>query len=264
VFAVAISELAGTAEGEAAPLAADLGCTAYDARLLLAPGLPAVVRTTPDRAAALDLLARLRARGHGAVACDLAAVVASSAMSSMRRFRLDGDAIALDDAPGERLPYDDVLALIAAVHRRRTDTDTTTRERRLSVGRALMTSGLSMTKTVTTGARTTTDEREAVLYVFRRGGAPPWILHERGTVWGGHGRPLAPSEAQNFRIAIDELRARTPGAAYDDRLVTRRAPERAALAGGPASTSVTTSSDAGIDLLAHLVALGIARAGAYR
>lgn len=264
VYAVAIAELAGASDGDGSALAEDLGCTPYDARLLLAPGVPAVVRTTPDKAVALDLLARLRSRGYQAVACDLAAVVASGAMTSMRHFRLGDDAILLDDAIDARLPYGDVLALVAAMHRRRTDTETTTRERRFSVSRALMTSGLAMSKTVTTGARTATDEREAVLYVFRRGGAPPWILRERGTVWSGHGRPLAPSESQNFRVAVAELRARAPGAAYDDRLVTRRAPERATLSGGPASTSVTTSSEAGIDLLAHLVAMGVARANAYR
>ena len=61
---------------------------AYDARLLLAPGTPTILRRAPESEAALDLLSRVRARGHGAVACDLSAVVSSDAMTSMKRFRL--------------------------------------------------------------------------------------------------------------------------------------------------------------------------------
>jgi hypothetical protein len=263
VFVVAIAELHGALEAEAGPLAADLGATAYDARLLLAAGMPAVVKTTPDRALALDLLGRLRARGHGAVACDAAAVVGSSAMVSMRRLRVEPEAVTLDDRPGERLPYDDVLALVAAVHRRRLDTATQTRETKLSVGRAVMTGGMAFTKTVKTDARSATEEREGVLYVFRRSGATPWILHEHGTSWAGLGRPLAPSEGENYRLGIQRLRELAPGAVYDERLVTRRAPERASLSGGAGTTTVKTSSEAGMDLLAHLVATWVARS-AYR
>jgi hypothetical protein len=259
VFVVAIAELQGAIDAEATALAADLGCTAYDARLLLAPGLPAVVRTVPDRAQALDLLGRIRARGHGAIACDASAVVSSDAMVCMRRFRLRADAIALDDAPTEGLPYGDALALLLAVHRSRTDTATQSRERQFSVGRAVLTSGLSMTRTVKTETHTASEERENVLYVFRRSGATPWILREHGTAWTGHGKPLAPSEAGNFRVAVSALRERVPEATFDDRLLARRAPERTVVSGSMGTSTVRTSSNAATDLLAHLVALWVAR-----
>ena len=264
MYVVAIAELRGDIDAEAAPLAADLAVTAYQARLLLAPGTPAVLLTTPDKARALDLLARVRARGHGAVACDLAAVVDSADMVSMRRFRLGADAVDLEDRPGERLPYDDVLALVAAVHRHRTDTSTRTRETRFSASRAVMTSGLSMTRTIQTESHASHEERDAVLYVFRRSGSTPWILHEHGTAWAGHGRPLAASAHENFRLAVAALRELAPGAAHDDRLVTRKAPEQASVQGGAASTTVRTSSQSGMDLLAHLVALSAARREAER
>ena len=263
MFVVAIAELHGPAEGEVASLAEDLGVTAYDARLLLAAGTPAIVKTTPDRALALDLLGRLRARGHGAVAFDGAAVVSSEDMVAMRRPRLEADAVALDDRPGERLPYADVLALLPAVHQRRADTTTETREKKISLTRGLMTSGMSFTKTVKTNTRSATEERDVVLYVFRRSGAVPWLLREHGTSWVGLGLPLAPSEGENYRLAVAALRERAPGATFDDRLTSRKAAERAALSGGSGTTTVKTSSQAGVDLLAHVLALWIAR-GAYR
>jgi hypothetical protein len=264
VFVVAILELRGRLEDEAAALATDLGTTAYDARMLLASGTPAVVRTTDDKAQALDLLARLRGRGHGAAACDATAVVASGSMVAMRRFRLGPTAITLDDRPGEQLAYDDLLALLAAVHRTRAHTETHTSEKKLSIARAVITSGLSMTKTVKKESHAAVEERENVLYLFRRSGAPPWILREGGVGdWSGHGQPLAASRLENFRLTVGALRARAPGATYDERLVTRKVQERASLAVGAGSKSVTTSSDATVDLLAHLLALWIARS-AYR
>lgn len=264
MFVVAVLEVRGRIEDEAAALAADLAITAYDARLLLAAGTPAVVRTTEDKAQALDLLARLRARGHGAVACDSAAVVASGAMVAMRRFRLGAAAMTLDDRPGEQLPYDDVLALVAAVHRTRAHTETHVSEKKLSIARAVITSGLSMTKTVKKESHAAVEERENVLYLFRRSGAPPWLLREGGVGdWSGHGQPLAASRLENFRLTVGALRARATGATFDDRLVTRKVQERASLAVGAGTKSVTTSSDATVDLLAHLLALWIARS-AYR
>jgi hypothetical protein len=260
VYVVAIAELGATAETEVAPLAADLGVVAYDARLLLAQGLPAVVLQTPDKARALGLLAKIRARGNGAMACDAAAVVSSDAMVSMRRFRLEGDAVSLDDRPGDRLPFTEVLALVPAIHRIRADTTSVTKSTKFSASRMLITGGLSMTKTVKTESRSTTEAREHVLYVFRRDGETPWLLEEQGTSWAGLGRPPAPSGYENFRATIAELRARAPAATYDERLLTRKAaPERAALTGGVRSTTVKTSSEAGVDLLAHLIATWVLR-----
>jgi hypothetical protein len=264
VFVVALAELHGPMEDEVAPLAADMGATAYDARLLLAAGTPAVVKTTPDRQVALELLARLRARGHGAVACDAGAVVSSENMVAMRRPRLEADAVTLDDRADEPLPYADVLALLPAVHQLRVESSTQKRETKLSMSRAVMTGGLAFTKTVKTDTRTASEERDVVLYVFRRSGATPWLLHERGTTWAGLGLPLAPSEGENYRAAVAALRERAPGAAYDERLLTRKAAERASLSGSGGNTTVKSSSQAGVDLLAHLLAMWIARKGAYR
>jgi hypothetical protein len=261
VYVVAIAELNAPIEMEAAALASDLGVTPYEARLVLAPGLPAVVRRTVDKSRALDLLGRLRARGHGAIACDASAVVASDAMVSMRRFRLGPMGISLGDAPSANLPYDDVLALVAAVHRRRTANEAEVRDRKLSVTRAVLSGGFVTTRTVTRETHATAEERDPVLYIFRRSGGAPWLLREHGTNWAGLDGPIGPSACDNFRTTVGLLRERMPGAVYDDRLVARRsAPERMAISGSTAATTVTTSSEAAIDLLAHLVAQWIARA----
>ncbi len=237
MYVVAIAELKTTIDAEAVALSSDLGISAYEARLVLASGTPTIVSMAFDKARALDLLARLRTRGHGAIACDASVVVASDAMTSMRRFGLGA----------------------SAVHRQRTTSESEVRDSKFSVARAVMTGGIVMTKTVKRETRAVTDEREAVLYIFRRGGAP-WILRERGTRWAGHGRPIAPTAGANFQTTVGLLRERMPRAVYDDRLVTRRsAPERMAVAAGAGGTTMTTSSEGGVDLLAHLLAIWISR-----
>jgi hypothetical protein len=255
MYVIAIAKLEATVDAEAPALAADLGVTAYDARLLLATGTPIVVRSTPDRAQALELVTRIKARGHAAVAFDGDAVVSSAAMVLAKRPEIDGDALALTGRP-ERLPFDDVLALVAAVHKRRTETSSVKTEQVFSAGRGLASGGVLLTKSVTTTSRTSTEGRERVLYMFRRSGETPWILHEYGTTWTGFkGLALARSEAENFRAAVAALRQLAPGATYDERLLTRKAtPEHVAMAGTTAKGTVHTSSEGGVDLLAHVIA----------
>jgi hypothetical protein len=258
VHVVAITFLAASIDSEAPALASALGLTAYETRLLLAAGMPAVVRRS-DEAAALDLAATLRGRGHGAVAFDESDAVASSRMIDMRRLRVGPSAVSLEDRAGETLPFDDVLALVAARHRHRTATSMSTSERKFSASRALISGGLVTTATVKSESQSSTDRTEHVLYLFRRSGATPWILRERGTHWSGLGRPLAPSSLENFKLAVGCLRESAPGAVYDDRLLSRKSsPERTETAGVAGARTVTTSSEGGVDLLAHVVALSIA------
>ena len=263
MFAVAIAELRSDIAAEAAALAPDLGVTAYEARLTLAQGAPVVVLTTADEGRCLELLSRIRARGSGAVTFDMSAVVSSQAMIPMRRFRLGQSSISLDDRP-DVLPYDDVVALVAAVHREHTSQATESRDRTISVGRAVMTGGLVMTKTVTRETRTETSERDPVLYVFRRSGQTPWLLRERGTAWAGHGGPMSPMATANFKTTVEKIRERAHGAVYDDRLVTRRGgPERLTSTGGSSNTT-TRSSGTGVDVFAHVIAAWANGSGSRR
>ena len=244
---VALSELTGTLEAEVAALARDLGATPYDIRLLLAGGTPAIVLTTPDPGRASALVEAMRARRQVAVACSLAEVVPASAMISMRRFALEREAIVAVDAD-VRLPALDVLCLLRATVRRDVTTTTETEQRKIAPGKAVLTGGLALTKREKTTVTSTSEERDQVLYVFRRSGETPWLLNESRTQYGGLGADLAPTSVVNFQTTIRRLRGLSPNAVYDERLLQRR---RATGAGSAASDT---------DVWAHLLALGIAEA----
>ncbi len=257
MYIVAIAELATTLEAEAAALAADLGTTAYEERLHLLTGLPSVVLTTVDRGEALALLAKLRARKHGAIACDASAVVGHEAMTPMRGFALEPDAVVAGE---ERLPYSEITALLRAMHRSQTESRDETKSRQFSAGKALLTGGLALTKTVTREEKSVVSASEQVLYLFRAGGETPWLLRERGTSYAGLGAGLSASSMQNFLTTVARLRERAPTALYDERLLNpRNAVQRLTRSGSASASTLQTSSAGGVDLLAHLIALWSAR-----
>jgi hypothetical protein len=257
VYVVAITELTAPPEVEAAALAPEIGTTPYEARLELAAGMPAIVLTTPDRARAARLAETIRARRHGVVAIDTSAVVASENMIGMRRFRLSEAAVVAEDR-GEELPYDDVFVLIRAQHRHETERREQVKTRTVSGARAIMTGGLVMTKNVKAEVTHAVEEREQVLYLYRRSGGTPWILHETHTSYVGLGPEIAPSQLVNFNRTVQELRQRMPFADYDDRLLSMRR-VRSAISSHLGVGTVESSSAAWIDLLAHVLALAIFR-----
>jgi hypothetical protein len=262
VHVVALAELCTSLEAEAAALAADLGTTAYEERLKLAAGFPAIVLTAAEAAPARALYAKVRARGHRAVCCDAAAVVSSAAMVPLRRFTFEPDALVSPEVPGvpggERLPYADILGIFRASHQTRTESRTETKSKQFSAGRALLSGGLMVTKTVTKEERHVSQEREQICYLFRTDGDTPWLLRERGTNYGGLGAEVGPSSAQNFITTMTRLRKLAPEAVYDERLMTpRNAPNRLIRTGSGSSESVGVSSASGVDLVAHLMALSI-------
>lgn len=257
MFVVALIGLAAAVEQEAPALAAELGVTAYEAGLLLRSATPAIVLRTDDRERATDLLGTLRGRGHDALAFDASAVVASEDMVNPRSFRLDDDALVSLGAKQERLPFSDLFAIARAVHSTRTGSVTTTKERKLSIGRAALSGGLLTSKTVTKERARTAEEREPVAYLFRRSGETPWLLASTRLRYDALGPQIRPSQLENFELLLRTLRELAPASVYDTRLVAVRSVAEEVRSAGRGEQRATSSR--GVDLLAHVVAMSVAR-----
>ena len=264
---VAITDLATSLEVEAPLLARELGTTAYDARQKLAVGLPCVVLMTTDRSRTLALLASLRGRGHGAVACESKAVVASGSMLAVRRFHIDEDALVLEGrgaggeaaaapAPDVRVPYAEMIALVLASHRHSFESHDEKKETKFRPVAALASGGVILTKTVKRDVVRTNEDREQVIYIFRRR-QPACLLREAVAQYGGLGEAVRPTRIENFQTTLRLLRANATAVPFDDRLVgVKRFPEPPNDPGAPRAFDAETG---GVDLLAHLVAMRIAR-----
>jgi len=247
-YVVALLRLAGTVDAAVAALPDELGTTAYELRLTLAGGFPAVVLVTTDGARAAASARTLEAKGHRTVCLDRADVTASSHMIDLRDFQLEPSNL-VASAGGASMPFADIGVLIRATHRTTTTTVQEVKGRQLRPVMAVVTGGMILSKKVTKEVTSTTEQRHQVLYLFRRSGAAPWILRERGARYEGLGKDLQPIAVENFATTIRKLRQLAPHAAYDERLVGKRVVR--GLADGTES----------VDLLAHLVAMTLAEPG---
>lgn len=256
MFVVALIGLRTAIDDEAPALAADLRMTTYEAALLLRAATPTIVLRTDDRGRATDLLLAMRGRGHEVVAFDDAAVVDSEAMTRPRSFRLEADALVSVGQPESRLPFVDLLAIVRAEHQTTTETVVATKERTLSLGRAALSGGLVASKTVTKERAQSVEQREPVAYLFRRSGEPPWLLASGRLRYDALAPHVRPSQLENFEALIGRLRESAPSAAYDARLLAVRAPSKLRSDGRGASRATSSS---GVDVLAHVVAMAVAR-----
>jgi len=214
-YFVAIRALSGPIEVEAKALAADLGTTAYEERLKLTPGLPAIVLATVDEAAAVALVAKIRARGHRVQLCRASEVMDAGDMVSLKHFTMSAEGLESGTA---RLAWKTITAIVRARHHEAKQTETV-KEKKFDLGRAVMTGGRLIKKTQTKEVVTRNESMEQVLYIF--GGTIPWLLREQHTNYGGLGDAIQASAIQNFATAITEFRKRAPHARFDDSLMRR-------------------------------------------
>jgi hypothetical protein len=261
MFVTGLLSLTTSPDVETAALAADLGVTAYEAGQLVRGALPAIVLRTPDGAKAEALAGKLRKRGQVALACDLGEVIASDAMHAVRGFRLEPDALVSENQNGtsERLPWSEVRCAVKAAHHATAQATQVTHERKFDLGRAVMTQGLVMTKGTTKEATTSVAQREPVLYLFRKSGAP-WLLTESQGRYAALGPLVRPTRQENFTTLLRLIRERLPQVPWDERLLSLR-PRAEAISTDLRGHQTGTSNASTADLLAHLVALSLAPSG---
>jgi hypothetical protein len=260
MYLVALTRWGTALEAELPTLAGWFGITAYDLRLRAAAGLPTVLMSTADFAAAAESTERLRARGHGAVNCDSQALGDSVVV---REFNFGP--VGLRGHDDERHPldiaYSDIVGLIRALGVESADNSITVKEKKLNVGMAVMTGGLKTTKTVERTTRSASEAREQQLYLFTRARAAPWLFCEPSLRYQGLGARLKPTSIQNFLTLVEELRARAPHAHYDQRFLTQKRKVGIASAQGLAKErSVRSSNARENELAARLLVLAFEQA----
>ena len=213
---VAVTRLESTLDDEARALAIDLGSLAYDARLRIVGGLPAVVLSSPDVERARALVVALRGRGNDALLVEATDVIATEAMIAPRRFRFDADALVATEGVEARVRWDDIVGIVRAIHRSTVETRET-----VDIDAFVPPRSARRTRRRTV----TSNVEDPVAYLYLRAGTP-WCLHAHRIRYGGD--ELAPSATTNLDITIGRLLERAPRASFDDRLVSRKVNARQA------------------------------------
>ena len=186
-----------------------------EARMRLAPEPPAVVQRL-DPLAALALAAALTKAGAPALAVDPEAADAPIVARSFELGPAQVTFFARDGGETE-VSYGDIRLILRGMRMSSGFSVRTEIERKFSLGTALLTQGLKMTKTEKKEVRTetTTPFHAAMVY-------GPWgslLLDEAELTYQSLGPALKPSRLENLSTLVGELRKRSSVAVYDDRLL---------------------------------------------
>jgi hypothetical protein len=91
-------------------------------------------------------------------------------------------------------------------------------ERKLDMGKAILTGGLALTSKVEKTTTKRQESRESMLLVQRSDGEPDLIVYERRLDYRFLGSDKQPASHANLELTLQRLRALAPGAPLDDRV----------------------------------------------
>ena len=262
---VAIVRKPAQLEEAAAVLAAATGLTLAECRTRLSPELPALVARL-EGTAADALVSSLRSAGLAALAID-AQVPTDTARTLARQVAFTPDAVTFTPRFGEpmEIAWPDVLAVLRGSRESRADVERTEKSRSLSLGMAVATGGLKVTRTSTQTFHSSDSSIQQLILVYARDGRAAALV-EGQVDFTCLGADLQPSSTANM-VALDRrLRERASHAFHDDRLLRlgRRplpfvAPRE--VRSGSAGVTVTSRDTASsLDVLAEVLHQAVAQA----
>jgi hypothetical protein len=222
MYAVALEFDKNAGDALAVRLAAVLGKTLLEARGRLSEpeGGPSVLATFGEAAAAEAYAEELRSRGFAVLVLPSAEVEKEKDRFVVKCFEIGPDGLRAQARQGEReVAWSDVRLLLRGIVRVRSERTKVTEQRKLSLGRAVLTGGLMVTKTVKSSKHEVVTENAGFLHLYPAAG-PPLAFRQGEINYAGLGPRLHPSVAANFAALVDALRRASPRALYDERLAT--------------------------------------------
>lgn len=241
------------------------GVTLAEARMRLAPEPPALLaRLEADEAS--QLVAALRKAGLPALSVD-ARCPTDKDRTHARSFAFDDTGVTFTPrfADAVKFLWPDVVAILRGLRASRSEVERSERETRLSVGKALVTGGISMTRTSTKKVRSSEEDLEQVIFVYARGGRAA-TLAENELDFTCLGAGMQPSSTANMVELARRLRERAKGAFYDERLLRLGRRQLPFLVGGesrsqlPTVTTTHTDTSGSLDTLAEVMRQAVAEA----
>jgi hypothetical protein len=258
MYSVALTrwDASRTVDVELAWLAPLMGLLPYDARLRLNAGMPVIVARGCAQADAQRSLATIRTHGHGAVAVDEAAAPSGSRMPVAASFALQDDELIAEVRGGPRvaLSFSQLIAVVRAVEVCEQEHAVESVERKLAIGRAVLSGGLMRSKTVHKSTSEKSLEHEQVAYLFRREASEPLLLRESALSYAGLGDGRGVSAHESFVRLMRVLQQRAPHALHDDRLcVRKRRAEQTTVRGTSSEQTRASTNSSANDMAAYIL-----------
>lgn len=211
----------GTAESVQA-LANALGITVDEARLRVFGNRPAVVASFAEQTPALELAGKLKQSGIATLVFDAAALKSNTGYFIVRRFVLKERSIAIEAGDGRmaEILFDEVELLLPCTSIVEVYGQKAVIERKLSIGKTILSGGIPMTTKVERLEGVKSEERGKVLYLYSAK-LPPVVFSQAGMTFDGLGPAMKLSRELNFTYLTGELRRLCTKAVYDDLLLNR-------------------------------------------
>jgi hypothetical protein len=221
VHVIAIHYAPGGGEALAGPLAEALDLTMYEARARTSDpeGGPAVVARYGEIEPAWACTGRLRANGISPILLTPEDVETDARRFLVRGFELGERGLTATSRRGEstEIAYRDLRLFLRGVRTGEKTDLKTTEQRKFSMGRALLTQGLMMTKTVRKTEKVTTTDREEFFHLYAEG-RPPLVFRSGALDYRSFGAALQPSVQANFTHLIGRMRQILPEVRFSERL----------------------------------------------
>lgn len=227
------------------------GYAPAEARMRLA-GEPPLIVARLDDGPADALCAALRNLGLAALAVP-ARPPGDAERLVARSLRFTPEAVYFSPRQGAELevPYAAITALLRGLHVSREEGVRTESSRKFNFGKALITQGLSITSTEKKEVKYEATSADQFLLVY--GGERPAVVYESEVAFTCLGPDVLPSRLENLNLVAKRLRAKAPGAYFDDRLL-RMGHRSLPFDGGRAADVVA-------EILHQAVDLGLLKAG---
>lgn len=251
MHALAVVPVAGAEERLETALGRILGRSAYEIRARIPKaGQPVVLTSFADRATAEDACESLAAYGFETHLLGPQETESDPGRFLVRRFELRDEALVAESGVGERLeiPYAEVALLLRGTRAVTSSRMQTVERRKFSAVHTVLTGGLVTSVRTKVRQKTEQEAREGFLHAYAPG-LPPVVFRESRLQYMGLGASLQSTGLLNFLHTQAEIRQRSTGALYDERLLTR-AIQASIL--GPA-LSPTRHLDLAITLLARVL-----------
>jgi len=221
---VAVCDPPGGEKEPAAVLSGIIGVTPYEAgsRLNVAGRFPVVVAVYAEHASAEETAGRLRSAGFGTVVLSQDEIESESRRFIVRKFSFDDRQLRVESRQGEGLvvDYSQVEVMLRGTCIEQVTKSWVEKEKKLSLGRAVISGGLMLSKTIEKHHVDTSENREGFLHLYA-GRRYILVFRETSLVYSSLGPMLRPTRSANFALVTAELKRRCHGAFYDDSLLNR-------------------------------------------
>jgi hypothetical protein len=200
-----------------------LGITVFEVQQRMICGCPTVLASFADPQQALVSVEKLNQIGIATMVIDTVEVRSRTGSIIVRHFKLNESSLHIEtgDRQSADIPYRKIDVLLPVTSTLTHSGTTTTTERKFSLGKTLLTGGISMSKKVKHEQEKTIQKYKKVLYLYISKRQQPVVFSQDDITYDGFGEAMKISRELNFAYLISELHRLCPGAAYNDRLLKR-------------------------------------------